>query len=88
MYCSSYLLLTCVHVHVHVLSLDITPGIKVRSPRTAHSDQNDSIPVDIKSDPRFSNQPWREAQEELAKNKGRFLSSTITVIINCFFRHK
>jgi len=57
------------------------PGIKVRSPRNGQHSHDDGIPTDIKNDPRFSNQPYREANDELAKNKGRSLTSTMTALV-------
>ena len=56
------------------------PGIKVRSPRNGQHSNDDGIPTDIKNDSRFSNQPYREANDELAKNKGRSLTSTTALV--------
>ena len=57
------------------------PGIKVRDPKDTHHDPNSCIPADIRNDPRFSNAPAKECKVEFEKNKGRFLSSTMTALV-------
>ena len=57
------------------------PGIKVRDPKENHHGANSSIPADIRNDPRFSNAPAKECKVEFEKNKGRFLSSTMTALV-------
>ena len=57
------------------------PGIKVRSPRSGEHGHLSNIPADIRNDPRFSNLPSREALAGRMKNQARFLSSTVTDLV-------
>ena len=62
------------------------PGIKVRSPRVRKTNvsigiDGNPIPEDIASDPRFGNRPSKDAQAGRAKNQARFLSSTMTSLV-------